>query len=115
MERLGLIVQETPMHDEEQQLADELIELVDELVVDEPLDVAQETETDAEPTTAAAAAAATAVEVDEVDDVVAADDFQGCVGGHQPADSEPGPGPGPSLGPFCSDILSWLRCCKRVI
>lgn len=103
VERLGLIVQDTPMQDEGQQVADELVE-VEELVEDE-LDAEQETETDAEP--------AAEVVVDEVDDE-AADDFQVCVLGHQP-ESEPGPGPGPSLGPFCSDILSWLRCCKLVI
>jgi len=119
VERLGLIVQEMPMHDEGQQFAEELVE-VEELVVDEPDAEAHETEMDAEPPAAAAAAAAAvaaaaaAVEVDEVDDVPATEDFHVCVGGHQ-ADSEPGPGPGPSLGPFCSDILSWLRCCKLVI
>lgn len=97
VERLGLI--DTPMQDRGQQVADVLVE-VEELVGDE-LDVAQETEMDAQP--------ATEVEVD--DEVAAAvadddddDDFQVWVG-HQP-ESEPGPGPGPSLGPFCSDILS---------
>jgi len=109
VERLGLIVQEMPMHDEGQQFAEELVE-VEELVVDEPDAEAHETEMDAE----APAVAAAAVEVDEVDDVAATEDFHACVGGHQAA-SEPGPGPGPSLGPFCSDILSWLRCCKLVI
>lgn len=104
VERLGLIVQDTPMQDEGQQVADELAE-VEEFVEDE-LDAEQETETDAEP--------AAEVGVDEVDDEAVADDFQVCVFGHQP-ESEPGPGPGPSLGPFCSDILSWLRCCKLVI
>lgn len=99
VERLGLIVQDTPIHDEGQQVVDELIE-VEELV--DELDAEQETETDVE------------VGVDEVDDEAAADDFQVCVLGHQ-LESEPGPGPGPSLGPFCSDILSWLRCCKLVI
>lgn len=103
VERLGLIVQDTPMHDEGQQVADELIE-VEELVEDE-LDAEQETETDAEP--------AAEVGIDAVDDEAAADDFQVCVVGHQ-LESEPGPGPGPSLGPFCSDILSWLRCCRLV-
>lgn len=107
VERLGLIVQDTPMQDEGQQVADELVE-VEELVEDE-LDVEQETETDAEP-----AAEVVDEVVDEVDDEAAADDFQVCVFGHQP-ESEPGPGPGPSLGPFCSDILSWLRCCRLVI
>lgn len=102
VERLGLIVQDTPMQDEGQQVA-ELAE-VEELVEDE-LDAEQETETD-EP--------AAEVGVDVVDDEVAADDFQVCVVGHQ-LESEPGPGPGPSLGPFCSDILSWLRCYKLVI
>lgn len=95
------------MHDEGQQLPDELVELL-ELVVDE-LDAAQETETDdAQP--------AVVLEAEEADDDVAVvpDDFQVCVGGHQP-DSVPDPGPGPSPGPFCSDILSWLRCCKLVI
>lgn len=92
VERLGLIVQETPTHDERQQVADELVD-VDELVVDE-LDATQETETQAEP--------AIEVEIDEVDDVAVADDFQVCVVlCHQPEESEPGPGPGgPSLGPF---------------
>lgn len=92
------------MQDEGQQVAGELVE-VDELVADE-LDAAQETETDAEP--------AAEVEVDEVDDEAAVDDFQVCVGDHQP-ESVPGPGPGPSLGPFCSDILSWSRCDRLVI
>lgn len=104
VERLGLIVQDTPMQDEGQQVADELVE-VEELVEDE-LDAEQETETDAEP--------AAEVGVDEVDDEAVADDFQDCVVGHQ-VESEPGPGPGPSLGPFCSDILSWLCCCKLAI
>lgn len=103
VERVGLIVHDTPMQDEGQQDADEIVEVV-ELVEDE-LDAVQETETDAEP--------AADVEVEEVDET-AADDFQACVGGHQP-ESDPGPGPGPSLGPFCSDILSWLRCCTLVI
>lgn len=92
------------MQDEGQQAADELAE-VEEFVEDE-LDAGQETETDAEP--------AAEVGADEVVDEAAADDFQVCVFGHQP-ESEPGPGPGPSLGPFCSDILSWVRCCKLVI
>lgn len=104
VERLGLIVQDTPMQDDGQQVADELVE-VEELVEDE-LDAEQETETDAEPVAE--------VGVDEVDSEAVADDFQDCVLGHQ-VESEPGPGPGPSLGPFCSDILSWLRCCKLAI
>lgn len=95
VERLGLI--DTPMQDRGKQIADVLVE-VEELVGDE-LDVAQETEMDAEP--------AAKVEVDDEFAVVDDDDdddFQVWVG-HQP-ESEPGPGPGPSLGPFCSDILS---------
>lgn len=104
VERVGLIVQDTPMQDEGQQFADEMVE-VEELVEDE-LDVAHEMETDAEP--------AAEVEVEKTVDEAVADDFQVCVGGHQP-ESDPGPGPGPSLGPFCSDILSWLRCCTLVI
>jgi len=90
------------MHDEGQQVAE-----VEEFVEDAELDAEQETETDAEP-------AAVAVAVDEVDDEAATDDFQVCVLDHQ-LESEPGPGPGPSLGPFCSDILSWLRCWRLVI
>lgn len=104
VERVGLIVQDTPMQDEGQQVADEMVE-VEELVAAE-LDAAQETETDAEP----------AAEVEELDefDETAAVDFQVCADGHQPP-SEPGPGPGPSLGPFCSDILSWSRCCALLV
>lgn len=104
VERVGLIVQDTPMQDEGQQFPDEMVE-VEELVDDE-LDVAQEIETDAEP--------AAEVEVEETVEDAVADDFQVCVGGHQP-ESDPGPGPGPSLGPFCSDILSWLRCCCTLV
>lgn len=92
------------MQDEGQQVADELAE-VEEFVEDE-LDAGQETETDAEPAAEGG--------VDEVVDEAAADDFQVCAFGHQP-ESEPGPGPGPSLGPFCSDILSWVPCCKLVV
>lgn len=103
VERAGLIVQDTPMQDEGQQVADEMVE-VEELVADE-LDAAQETETDAEP--------AAEVEVEEFDETAAVD-FQVCVDGHQPP-SDPGPGPGPSLGPFCSDILSWSRCCALLV
>lgn len=87
------------MQDEGQQVADEIVE-VEELVADE-LDAAQDTETEPE------------VEVDEFDETAAVD-FQVCVDGHQPP-SEPGPGPGPSLGPFCSDILSWSRCCALLV
>lgn len=102
VERLGLIVQDTPMQDEGQQVADEMVE-VEELVADE-LDAVQDTET--EP--------AAEVEVEEFDETAAVD-FHVCVDGvHQPA-SDPGPGPGPSLGPFCSDILSWSRCCALLV
>lgn len=97
VERLGLI--DTPMQDKGQQVADVLVE--EELVGDE-LDVAQETEMDAEPVAEVEVDDEVAVAVVDDDDD---DDFQVCVGGHQP-ESEPGPGPGPSLGPFCSDILS---------
>lgn len=102
VERVGLMVQDTPMQDDGQQVADE-IEVEVELV--EVLDTAQDMETVAE--------AATEVEVEEIDEAVATDDFHVCVDGHQ-FESDPGPGPGPSLGPFCSDILSWLRYCTLV-
>lgn len=46
--------------------------------------------------------------VEPVDEEAAVQEFafQDCEAGHQPGPG-PGPGPGPSLGPFCSDILSW--------
>lgn len=44
------------------------------------------------------------IDEDDDDDALLVD-FQDCEGGHQP---------GPSVGPFCSDILSWLSS-KRIL
>lgn len=95
-ERAAVIVH--PPGVEEQQLVEEVGEVV---VAREEVEVVHEAETEAELSGA----------VEPVDEEVAVQEFvfQDCEAGHQP-EPGPGPGPGPSLGPFCSDILSWLIC-----
>lgn len=101
-ERAAVIVQEGPLAGVEEQ---QLVEDVDEVVVGrEEVDVVQDAETEAELSEAAEPA--------ELADEEAEQEFafQDCEeAGHQPGPG-PGPGPGPSLGPFCSDILSWFFC-----
>lgn len=94
-ERAAVIVH--PPGVEEQQL----VEVGEVVVAREEVEVVHEAETEAELSDA----------VEPVDEEVAVQEFvfQDCEAGHQPGPG-PGPGPGPSLGPFCSDILSWSIC-----
>lgn len=103
-ERAAVIVHDGPPGVEVQQLVEEVAEVV---VAKEEVEVVQDEETEAE-----LSGAAELTELADVADVEAAVQefvFQDCEAGHQPGPG-PGPGPGPSLGPFCSDILSWLFC-----